>query len=444
MEYKSRLLNNAEALKRSQPLRVVLLNDIGFVGGAGRATWRQAQSLMSGGHHVSVVCCLRNLSTPRIQTHKKSLEMNWGGLHAIPTALCRPGQLPEKRLKIVLNEVARHRPDVVIAGNLHSAGWPVQLLREVRDQLKIPVIAYAHDAHWVTGRCAYAGQCQKYLTGCDEACPTADEYPSLTPKLIHSAWRDRAEVFAGTDPIPVATNSNWMTELFKSRFGSVAITRTLYLGIDHNLFNPIDQGVARRMLGLMEGIPVVLAGAIDIGESRKGGPLLMEIIKELQSLHRVAIVAFGQNSWCIDGVTGLGYLDDERIMPLVYSASDTMLHVAQEEAFGQTLLEASACGIPSVARSTGGVPEVVTHDQTGVLVPRDRPEDYVHEIMRLIDDPPRRQNLGTAARDYAVRTFSLEAQHDRWSQFLVDLAETSTAKEQAATFVKPVSGAATP
>jgi len=49
--------------------------------------------------------------------------------------------------------------------------------------------------------------------------------------------------------------------------------------------------------------------------------------------------------------------------------SDMMLHLSEKEAFGLVLLEALACGVPSVATNRGGIPEVIEDGVNGFLVP---------------------------------------------------------------------------
>lgn len=92
----------------------------------------------------------------------------------------------------------------------------------------------------------------------------------------------------------------------------------------------------------------------------------------------------------------LGTLDDAALRP-VYAASDLYVWPAVNEAFGMAILEAQASGLPVVAGATGGVGEIVAHEQTGVLVaPRDAAA-LTTAIRPLLSDAAHRSAFSQAA-----------------------------------------------
>jgi glycosyltransferase involved in cell wall biosynthesis len=66
------------------------------------------------------------------------------------------------------------------------------------------------------------------------------------------------------------------------------------------------------------------------------------------------------------------------------------------ESFGLVLLEAMASGLAVIASKVGGVPEIVTHEQTGILVPPGQPDELATAMIRLIDDAECRSRLSEA------------------------------------------------
>jgi glycosyltransferase involved in cell wall biosynthesis len=73
------------------------------------------------------------------------------------------------------------------------------------------------------------------------------------------------------------------------------------------------------------------------------------------------------------------------------------------------LLEGMAIGVPVVASAVGGVPEVVEHGGTGLLVDRQAPERYAAAVRRLLHEPDLRAHVIAAARRRVAERFSWNA-----------------------------------
>jgi len=93
--------------------------------------------------------------------------------------------------------------------------------------------------------------------------------------------------------------------------------------------------------------------------------------------------------------------------PAAWIASgDVMLLPSAQEAFGLAALEAMACGLPVVASRVGGLPEVVSDGETGLLFDPDDVQGMVAGLRSLLLDPARRRTLGEAGRRRAVKQFA--------------------------------------
>lgn len=73
------------------------------------------------------------------------------------------------------------------------------------------------------------------------------------------------------------------------------------------------------------------------------------------------------------------------------------------------LLEAMAIGVPVVASAVGGVPEVVEHEGTGLLVDRQAPERYAEAVRRLLHEPDLHAKITAGARRLVAEHFSWTA-----------------------------------
>lgn len=398
--------------QRPNSLYVLVINDIGFQYGAGIATLRQIQSLLIAGYTVELLC-LRQGPEGMIPVFMPDMSGTWLGYTCLD-------YLDVAEEKLILNtlvlEVALRKPDIVLVGNLHSANVPLELLPALQS-LGCRVVAYMHDCYFVTGRCAYAGNCQKYKTGCDSQCPTADEYPSLVPEQIAEKWQLRQQIFCGPKGVALLANSEWTATFARRALGGPRSVDCLYCGLDTHLFSPIDRQYARKLLGLPEDAFIVLGGAVNLNLPRKGGHLFAEIYQQLKD--EVEFLAFGWHDPLKNAKSlhKIALVRDYRKMPLIYSAADLFVGTSLEEAFGQTFCEAQACGLPVVAFAVGGVPEIARDGVGARLVHTLTAEAVIQEIRFFRANLQVRADYARAGRAMVEAEFSLQAQAARWKAY---------------------------
>ncbi len=87
----------------------------------------------------------------------------------------------------------------------------------------------------------------------------------------------------------------------------------------------------------------------------------------------------------------------------VYHEAWVHVAVSRKEGWGLTVMEAAACGTPTVAADVPGLRESVVHEQTGLLVPSGDVAALADALAALLADPGRRAALGAAARAHAGR-----------------------------------------
>lgn len=81
-----------------------------------------------------------------------------------------------------------------------------------------------------------------------------------------------------------------------------------------------------------------------------------------------------------------------------------------------TILEAMACGLPVVATRVGGIPEIVTHGKTGLLVPASDPMSLAAALLRLYREDHATQEMGVAGRNRAESEFEVRRMVARYEQ----------------------------
>ncbi len=109
-------------------------------------------------------------------------------------------------------------------------------------------------------------------------------------------------------------------------------------------------------------------------------------------------------------------------VPALLNAMDIFVLPSLNEGMSNTILEAMATAIPTVATEIGGNPEVLEHGRTGLLF---RPADVsgLADVLRqLAANLTLRKSLGTAARDHVVRNFSLESMIQQYRKLYINMA----------------------
>ena len=110
-----------------------------------------------------------------------------------------------------------------------------------------------------------------------------------------------------------------------------------------------------------------------------------------------------------------GYIDNARV-PSVLAEHDIMVMPSLAESFGVAALEAAASGLPVIASSVGGIPEVVENGETGILVRPGDPENLAEAIMKLAADVELRKRMGEAGKEMVGRKYRLQASIDQMVQ----------------------------
>ena len=99
------------------------------------------------------------------------------------------------------------------------------------------------------------------------------------------------------------------------------------------------------------------------------------------------------------------------------------------EPFGQVVIEGMAAGKPVIATRAGGIPEIVTHNETGLLVPVEDERALAEAMIALLRDPARAKAIGERGREMARRFFTIE-RHARAVEQVYEGVLTKTQKRR--------------
>jgi glycosyltransferase involved in cell wall biosynthesis len=407
-------------------MHVVMLSDLEDLGGAAVAASRLAAGLVKGGHRVTRIVHFESPGSHPWTTRRLVVSRTQGRLLRLLPPLARArlgGVFLEYRLRRVLDEVD---PDVVNVHNLHGAGpagWNLGLVTICT--AKAPTVWTMHDMWSFTGRCAYNWDCDLFRSGCGRTCPTHFEYPSLPPDEIAPAWRRRRAVISESENLIAVGPSRWLQQEAARGLWPPARVRWIPYGLPLDRFRPVATDTARAALGIATTRPVLLVCAADWTERRKGGRGLREALDQLPP-ESVCLLTLGVGGIGIDRqeVHDLGYVDDERMTALAYSAADLFVHPAQVDNLPNVVLESIACGTPVVGLPIGGVPDMVLPGITGWMARGRDSRDLADAVRMALADRERWPELRQSCRAWAERHYGDDLQAERYESLFNELLGT--------------------
>jgi len=285
--------------------------------------------------------------------------------------------------------------DVINIHNLHSAGWPISLVRTALEFA--PVVWTLHDC-WSFLGSFYPSDC-----------------PAPSDSLefeIKSFW----QAIKSTQPkhsLAAVTPSDWMNKEASSSHWNGFKVQTIHNPVPKSFFELLDRQSSKKALGLSLEKPIVLSIAGNLNEERKGGPILKEIL-ESDAKDQCQFLLIGEGNQFNDPkIKSLGYVKDEITLRIAYHAADVLLHPAQVDNLPNTVAESMSCGTPVIAFNTGGLPEMVIPNKTGWLVEKLTVQLMTKEIHSIIKSKQANE-LRESTKETALKLFNEEKVADAY------------------------------
>ena len=343
-------------------MKIVILNTSERTGGAAVAAGRLSKALKQAGIQVDKLV--------REDTWLNRFRFYWERLIIF---LCN--HLNRKNLFAV--SIANTGTDLsghpLIKGadiiHLHWINQGFLSLRNIEELVKLnkPIVWTMHDMWPCTGICHHARDCEKFQTGCGACFFLKSEGKDLSTSVFDkklSLYKDANITFVGC--------SRWLSDRArKSYLLQEKAVLSIPNPINMEVYHPMDQNMPRGLLGLPSGKKLLLFGALNVTDKRRGIDFLIEALRKLEK-QDVELVVFGQVKDDIRGlfpvpIHSMGYLSDESKIVALYNAVDMFITSSLEENLPNTIMESMACGTPCVGFATGGIPEMIDHRVNGYV-----------------------------------------------------------------------------
>jgi len=224
--------------------------------------------------------------------------------------------------------------------------------------------------------------------------------------------RLRNRLLRGADAF-IAISSQIAAEFSASGVQPSASIHYIPNSVDTVVFRPVshqEKIALRRKLGLPpKEMLVIYTGRL---VSYKGLPLLVQVWERIHPVHpNAALILVGGGSadiynceaWLKEYVHLHGleesvcFTGEVRNVHEHLQSADIFVFPTEKEAFGISVIEAMACGLPVIATPVGGLGDILVDGQNGLLVsPRDE-QELLSALHALISDRKRAESLGSAA-----------------------------------------------
>ena len=293
--------------------------------------------------------------------------------------------------------------------NIHWVQWETLSIRDI-SKIKKPIVWTCHDMWPYCGAEHYSLD-ERYREGYKRLNRPQHEGRIDLNRLI---WRLKLRYFK--DSFYYVGNSEWTTNNIRAS-KLCGNSRVSTIGIPLNMvqWRAIDKKIAKSLIGAKKESIVICFGAIGgVNDERKGGKELKAALSSVMSMGipNIELHLFGASSFDIFDESDLsivchGRLVDSLAMQIIYSASDLMIVPSLQEAFGQTALEASACGTPVLAFDVGGLRDIIVDGISGKLISELSSSAMADGIVELLTKADLAA-MGRAARDVVKNRFDEE------------------------------------
>lgn len=365
----------AAPVSMGRKLKVCLATMAPFMGGAEVAAERLALGLQGAGHDVLVVVGQTGVVKDRMEA--LGLRCVYSPMYLTSKERPLRYMVSRWRLRRLLKQA---RPDVI-----HSNDLPThQMVSGASRGLNIPRIChhrFPYEARSIEWLGKYGTERHLFVSRwlMEELCAESPGMQNVPCSVVHDGL-----------PLPAAHDNAGLE------------AARLQLGL------PLD-----RVIVLFAGQIIERKGVADLIHAWDQLPLL---VKDHAELVLVGDDLRGKGQYRremeeLAGSVGLRakFMGFQKDLAPWLTAADIAVVPSHAEPLGNATLEAMSYGLPVIGTAVGGIPEMIEHERTGLLVPPHSPAELAAAIGRYCLEEEFRQACGRRGRERCARLFSLQA-----------------------------------
>lgn len=404
-------------------LKIVHLNTYDGNGGAGRACIRLNRALLSQGIESKVIVHYKFGKNPDIgEFNTNLLQKAYTAATIILERVWAKRYLRALKTPFSFTWFGRsviHHPDVKGADivHLHWVNHGFLNPKHIAEIAKLnkPVVWTFHDSNAFTGGCHVRYTCDHFKKECGNCPLLKNDGPD---DASHQIWKQKHAAYDKLN-FTIVAPSVWMQRsVAESSLAKGKAVRQIANTLETDVFKPTDKISAKEKLGLPKDKFIFLSGFMPSRKDlHKGTDYLLVALELLKArlgvkAENIELVVFGNRNTeempeFPFKTSFLGTISDDERLALCYSAADAFLIPSLEDNLPNTVMESLACGTPVIAFTTGGIPDMVKHEQNGYLAGYRSSESFAYGMEWIINYPDR-EKLQQNARQTVMENFSEE------------------------------------
>ena len=254
-------------------------------------------------------------------------------------------------------------PDLVHIGNLHGKYFDIRLLSKIAS--KTSIILRLSDMWMLTGHCAHSISCDRWEIGCGR-CPDLNLYPSIKRDGTKKNLRVKEAIYKKSR-FYISTPSKWLMKKVKRsvlKYSAIDY-RVIPTGIDLSFFKPGSKNELRKSMNIPLKDKVILLIKSGFSDYKWDIPnaFFTLLDQSLSTKNKITLLMIGSNQSDQNlnniSVVNIPYANDRKKMRKFYQIADIYIHPSKAENYSNAIMEAQACGLPTIAYEVGGIPEQI-------------------------------------------------------------------------------------